>query len=106
MDKTPQIAEKKTRYDDGQSPRINTSKIKKVSISLFSADISKSEEISTWRPIDKTLHYDFSAINCHNFLSEGLTFFPPMGSKRIKTKHSPRLRGNSHGTDTHPQTDC
>ena len=39
--------------------------------------------------------------NCHNFLSEGLTFFPAMGSKRSEMKHSPRLRGNRHGTDTH-----
>ena len=35
----------------------------KVSGSLLSADISKSEEISRWRPIDKTLHYDFSGTN-------------------------------------------
>ena len=33
----------------------------KVSVSLIFADISKSEEISRWRPIDKDLHYDFSA---------------------------------------------
>ena len=26
---------------------------------MFSADISKSKEISRWRPINKTLHYDF-----------------------------------------------
>ena len=31
------------------------------SVSLFSADISTSELISRWRPIDKTLHYNFSA---------------------------------------------
>ena len=28
------------------------------------------------------------------FLSEGLAFFPAMDSKRSKTKHSSRLRGN------------
>ena len=43
-------------------PRCKTTKsIRHVSVSVFSADISKSEEISRWRPIDKTLHYDFSA---------------------------------------------
>ena len=77
----------------------------KVIVSLFSADISKSEEISRWRPIDKTLHYDLSATkaffkNRHNLLLEGLTFFPAMGSKRSETKHSPRLQGNRH---THRQ---
>ena len=33
----------------------------KASILVFSVDISKSEEISRWRPIDKDLHCDFSA---------------------------------------------
>ena len=37
--------------------------------------------------------------NRHSCLSEGPTFFPTMGSKRSKTKHSPRLQGNTH-TDT------
>ena len=66
-------------------PKKQSFKDTKVSVSVFSADISKSEEISRWRTIDKTLHYDFSATetffkNRHNFLSEGLTFFPAMGS--------------------------
>ena len=74
---------------------------------MFSADISKSEEISRWRPINKTLHYDFSATemlfkNCHNCLSEGLTFFLLLGSSRSETKYSPRLQANRQ---THTQTD-
>ena len=44
-----------------QSSRNKASKIKKVCVSLFYADISKSEAISRWRPINKTLHYNFSA---------------------------------------------
>ena len=61
MDKTPQIAQlsklKKQSFKDT-----------KVSVSVFSADISKREEISRWRPIDKTLHYDFSASETFFFL--------------------------------------
>ena len=70
-----------THYDDGQSPRKKQSfKDTKVSVSMFSADIRESEEISRWRPIDKALHCDFSATKDfsktrHNFLSEGLFFF-------------------------------
>ena len=61
-----------------------------------------------WQPIDKTLHYDFSATemffkNRHNCLSEGLTFFPAMGSTRSEMKHSPRLRVNRQ-TDRHTHT--
>ena len=77
MDKTPQIAEEQLvmMMDKAQE---TASKIQKL-VSVFSAEISKSEEISRWRQIDKTLHYDFSATetffkNCHNCLSEGLTF--------------------------------
>ena len=57
-------------------------------------------------------NYDFSATkkffkNRHNCSSEGLTFFPAMGSKRSETKHSPRLRGNRQThTHTHTQTYC
>ena len=32
----------------------------------------------------------------HDYLSEGLTFFPALGSKRSETKHSPKLQGNRH----------
>ena len=76
----------------------------KVSVSAFSADISKSEEIPRWRPIDKVLHCDFSAPktffeNRRNCLPEGLAFFSAIGSTRSETKLSPRLRGNT-------QTDC
>ena len=95
MDKTPQIAEEQLvmMMDKAQDT--------KVSVSVFSADNSKSEDISRWRPIDKALDYDFSATetffkNRHNCLSEGLTFFPAMGSTRSETKHSPRLRTNTH----------
>ena len=78
MDKTPQIAEEQLVMT------IEKAKDTKVSVSVFSADISKSEEISRWRLIDQSLHYDFSATepffkNCHNCLSEKLTFYPAMG---------------------------
>ena len=79
MDKTPQIAEEQlVMMMDKAQETIQTKlqtefKDTKVSFSVFSAYISKSEEISRWRPIDKTLHYDFSATetffkNRHNFL--------------------------------------
>ena len=95
MDKTPQIAEEKLVMTIDKAKETKLQRYK-VIVSLFSADISKSEEISRWRPINKTLLYDFSATkmffeNRHNFLSEGLTFFQVMGSKRSETKHSPRL---------------
>ena len=94
MDKTPQIAEEQLvmMMDKAQETNLKDTK---VGVSVFSADISKNEEISRWLPIDKTLHYDFSATR-QNFLSEGLTFFPAMGSTRSETKYSPRLRGNRH----------
>ena len=111
MNKTPQIAEEKLvmTMDKAREKKLQRYKI---SVSVFSADISKGEEISRWRPIDKTLHYDLAATetffkNRHNCLSEGLTFFIAMGSKRSEIKHSPRLRGNRHtNTQTHTQTDC
>ena len=108
MDKTPQIAEEQLvmTMDKAQETKLQ---IYKLSFSVFSADISKSEEISRWRPIDKTLHYNFSATetfvkNRHNCLSEGLTFFLLLGSPRSETKYSPRLRANrqtDRQTDTH-----
>ena len=102
MVKTPQIAEEQLVIT------IEKAKDTKVSVSVFSADISKIEDISRWRLIDQSLHYDFSANepffkNHHNYLSERLTFYPAMGSTKSETKHSPRLRGN---TQTHTQTDC
>ena len=88
MDKTPQIAEEQLV--------MMMDKAQETKLSVLSADISKSEDFSKWRLIDKTLHYNFSATemffkNRHNCLSEGLTFFPAMGSTRNETKHSPRL---------------
>ena len=50
---------------------------------MLSADISKSEEISRWRTIEKTLHRDFSATK---------TF------SKITKEHRHR--------HTHTQTDC
>ena len=86
MDKTPQIAEEQLviMMDKAQETKLQK---------ILSADISRSEEISRWRPINKTLHYDFSATktffkNRHNCLSEGVAFFPAMGSTRSETKHS------------------
>ena len=109
MDKTPQIDEEQLimTMDKAQETKLQRYK---VSISVFSADISKSEEISRWQPINKTLHYNFSATkklfkNRHNCLSEGLTFFPGMGSTRSEMKHSLRLQSNTQ-THTHTQTDC
>ena len=103
MDKTPQIHV----AEEQLVMTIDKAQETKVSFLVFSADISKSEEISRWRPIDKTLHYDFSATqtffkNRNNCLSEGLMFFPVMGSTRSETKHSLRLRGNTQThTDIH-----
>ena len=97
-----------THYDDGQSPRNKASKIQKLVFQcffLFFADIiSKSAEISRWQLINKALDYDSTTKmffeNRHFCSSEGLTFFPAMGSTRSEAKHSPRLRGNTH-TQTH-----
>ena len=105
MDKTPQIAEEKlVIYDNRKTQETKLQRYStKVSVSLFSADISKSKEISRLRPINKTLHYDFSATktffkNHHNFLSEGLTFFPAMGIKK-EAKRS--ILQDYEETDTH-----
>ena len=104
MVKTPQIAEEQLvmTMDKARETKLQDTK---VSVSVFSADISKSKEISRWRPIDKALHCNFSAPKMffkkhHNCLSKGLTFFPAMDSMRSETKLSPRLRGN---TQTHRQ---
>ena len=98
MDKTQRIVEEQLvmTTDKAQERKKQSFKDTKVSVLLFSADISKSEDISRWQLIDKTLHYNFSVAktffkNCHIHLSEGLMFYPAMGSKRSKTKHSPRL---------------
>ena len=103
-DQTPQIAEEQLVMTMDK-PRKQSFKDTKVSVSVFSADISKSEEISRWQQINKALHCDFSATkmffnNRHKLLSEGLTFFSAMGSTRSETKLSPRLRRNRH-THTH-----
>ena len=60
MDKTPQIAEEQLvmKIDKAQKQSFKDTK---VSVLVFSADISKSKEISRWWPIDKALDYDFSA---------------------------------------------
>ena len=69
MEKTPQIAEEQLvmMIDKAQETKLQRYK---VSISVFSADISESKEISRWQPTDKALDYDFSATkmffeNCH-----------------------------------------
>ena len=62
MDKTPPIAVRTTRYDNRQSLRNKASNIQKLTFLSFFVDISKSEEISRWRPIDKALDYDFCAL--------------------------------------------
>ena len=60
MDKTPQIAEEQLIMTIDKAKN-QSFKDTKVRVSAFSADISKSEQISRWRPIDKALDYDFSA---------------------------------------------
>ena len=62
MDKTSQKAEKQLvmMIDKAQETKLNF-RDTKVSVSVFFADISKSEEISRWQPINKALDYDFSA---------------------------------------------
>ena len=58
MDKALQIAEEQLvmTIDKAQE-----TKLQRYSVLVFSADISKSEKISRWWPIDKALDYDFSA---------------------------------------------
>ena len=62
MDKTPQVAEEQLVITWTKLMiKKQSFKDTKVSVSEFSADISKSKESSRCRPIDKALHYDFSA---------------------------------------------
>ena len=58
MDKTPEIAEEQLVMTIDKAQETKLQKYK-VSITMFSADISKSKEISRWRPINKALHCDF-----------------------------------------------
>ena len=93
MDKTPQIAEEQLvmTMDKAQGTKLQRF-LKKVSSSLFSADISKSEEIPRWRPIDKTLHYDFSAtktfffLNRHNFVIRRTRVLSSNGFKKKRNE--------------------
>ena len=55
MDKTPQIAEEQLAMMIDKAQETKLLGYKKVSVSVFSADISKSED--AWRPIDKALDY-------------------------------------------------
>ena len=104
MDKTPHIAEEQLvmTMDKTQKTKLKDTK---VSISVLSADISKRKEISRWRPIDKTLHYDFSATetffkNSHITFAEDDEAFPSLCSNCLKIKQSLR----SSWTDTHIHT--
>ena len=79
----------------------------KVSVSVFSADISKSEDISRWRLIDKALHCDFSATKTfskirYNFLSEGLNCFQQLVQQEAKRS----ILQDYEETLTDTQTDC
>ena len=77
----------------------------KVSGSVFSADISKSEDISRWRPIDQTLHYDFSATaatgmffkNRHNFYQKDSRSFQQWVQQEAKQS----ILQDYEVTDTH-----
>ena len=87
-DKTPQIAEEQLVRT--QKHKKQSFKDTKVSVSVFSADISKSEDDGD-RSTRLSVHCHFSATktffeNRHKNLSEGFTFFPAMGSKRSETK--------------------
>ena len=44
MDNTPQIAEEKTHYDDGQSPRNKHSKIQKLAFLCFLLTSAKAKK--------------------------------------------------------------
>ena len=79
-----------------------------ISVSLFSADISKSREISRWRPIDKTLHYDFFATVRFFFVLLKTAHpqrlaFRKQCVRNIKIEYSQRFACNTH-THTNRQT--
>ena len=85
-----------TRYDDGQSPRNKASKIQKLAFRCFLLTSAKAKKfqdgdrsIRLYTTISLQL---FFFKNRHNWLSEGLTLFPAMGSKRSETKHYRRLQ--------------
>ena len=73
---------------------------------MFSADISKSEEISRWRPIDKALRYNFSVTemlfkNPHISFAEDNEAFPLLCSNCLQIKQSLRSSQTDRHTDTH-----
>ena len=107
MDKTPQIAEEQLimTMDKAQETKLQ------VSVSVFSADISKSEEISRWQLIDKALHYDFTATtckkffkNCHNCSSERLAFFQQWVQQEAKQSILQDYEVTHRHTNTHTHT--
>ena len=89
MDKNPQIAEEQLvmMIDKAQETSFKDTK---VSVSVFSADISKSEEISRWCPINNALDYDFSATkmffeNRHISLEYHNMIFPHVALPQLQT---------------------
>ena len=82
---------------------------------MFSADISKSEEISRWRTIDETLHCDFSAPKTFFWKSPQLFIrrtrvlssngFNKKQNEAISKITNEHTDTQTH-THTHTQTDC
>ena len=106
MDKAPQIAEEQHVITIDKTQETKLQKYKGSCFVFFSADISKSKEISRWRLIDKALHYDFSATkkffkNCHNFF---IIRTKAVSSNGLKKKRNEAFAEITRWqTDTHTQ---
>ena len=86
---TPQIAD---RYDDGQSPRKQVSKIQKLAFRCFLLTSAKAKKFqggnqSTRLYTAISLHLRHFSKIATIFILEGHRFFPAMGSMRSETKH-------------------
>ena len=102
MHKTPQIAEEQLVMTMDKTYMQQSFKDTKVSVSVFSADISKSEEISRWRPINKTSHCDFSALRRYSKITtivyqKDWHYFKQWGQQEVKRS----ILQDYNVTDTH-----
>ena len=108
MDKTPQIAEEQLVMTMDKAQEAKRLKIRKLAFRYFlmTSAKKKEEEISRWRPIDKALHYDFSATKM---------FFKKRHNVFIKNTHVLSSNGFQQETKrsilqdyevTHRQIDC